>query len=272
LLLNLSLNQSQPANFLELYIVTIAVEPNPSTRVRSVERLHEDLRTRILNGSLPPGSVLSQVILAREFGVSRTPLREAMRRLEAEGLIESEQNLRARVRLIAPEELDVILTERILIETTGIKLSVPRFNEDDLNELHLHYAAMRIKLEKSDFVSWEDSYRAFHRVLFKYASVKLSDCIETQIERAERHRRLWVPKPFSSKNFKTEFEPILESCVLRDADGAVRRVARKLANIALQVLAQASPDYEPHVIRAALTILRADKPDKSDVWVTRVNQ
>jgi DNA-binding GntR family transcriptional regulator len=251
--------------------VTITVQSNPSTRVRSVERLHEDLRTRILNGTLPPGSVLSQVILAREFGVSRTPLREAMRRLESEGLIESEQNLRARVRLIAPEELDVILTERILIETTGIKLSVPRFNEDDLNELHLHYAAMRVKLEKSDFVSWEDSYRAFHRVLFKYASQKLTDCIETQIERAERHRRLWVSKPFSSKNFKTAFEPILESCVLRDADGAVRRVARKLANTALQVLAQASPDYEPHVIRAALTILRADKPEKFGSGVTQVN-
>jgi DNA-binding GntR family transcriptional regulator len=57
----------------------------PVTRIRSVERIHAQLRAAIMHGDFAPGAVLSQVQLARTHGVSRTPLREAIRRLEAEG-------------------------------------------------------------------------------------------------------------------------------------------------------------------------------------------
>ena len=238
--------------------------PSPAsslTRVRSVERLEVTLRERILDGSYPPGSVLSQVTLAQELGVSRTPLREAMRRLEAEGLIESEQNRRTRVRTIHPEELDVIFTERILIETTGIRVTVPRFSEDDLNGLHLQYAAMRVSLERGDLPSWERAHTLFHHVLVMHASPKLRESIDAQVERAERFRRRFLPMPYSLQTFPVEFQGLLEACVIRDAELAVRRIARKLARSALTVLAQSSPEYEPHAIRAAIVMLGADQPE-----------
>jgi DNA-binding GntR family transcriptional regulator len=231
------------------------------TRIRSVERLEVTLRERILNGVYPPGSVLTQVTLAQELGVSRTPLREAIRRLEAEGLIESEQNRRARVRTVQPEELDVIFTERILIETTGIRVTAPRFTEDDLNALHLHYAAMRVSLERNDLHSWERAHTLFHQVLVMHASPKLRESIDAQVERAERFRRRFLPMPYSLVTFAPEFGSILEACVIRDAELTVRRMARKLARSALTVLAQSSPEYEPHAIRAALTMLGADQPE-----------
>jgi DNA-binding GntR family transcriptional regulator len=229
-----------------------------TTRTRSVERLHAELRERILDGSFTPGSVLSQVTLAAELGVSRTPLREAMRRLEAEGLIESEQNRRARVKAIQPEELDVLLTERILIETTGIKLTISKLTEDDLNDLHLYAAAMRVALERLDTHAWEFSHLEFHQALVKYASPKLRESIAVQVERAERYRRLFAPLPYTLGTFNDQFERILEACVIRDAELAARRVARKLSMIALTTLTQVSPEYEPQAIRAAMTMLRAD--------------
>ena len=104
-----------------------------ATRVRGVERIHLQLRAAIMSGDYRPGMVLSQVELARSFGVSRTPLREAIRRLEAEGLIESLQNQRARVATIDAESLDVLFTERILVEAMGVKVTVPHLTEIDLN-------------------------------------------------------------------------------------------------------------------------------------------
>lgn len=236
-----------------------------TTRIRGVERLHAELRERILDGTYPPGNVFSQVSLAEEFGVSRTPVREAMRRLEEEGLIEAEQNRRARVRLVSPEELDVMLTERILIETTGIRLTASRFTEDDLNELHVLVAAMRVSLERMDPLSWDRAHSSFHAALVMYASPKLRESIATQVERAERYRRLCAPLPYAIINFNIEFERILEACVIRNADMAARRVARELARVALSVLAHSSPAYEPHAIRAALTMLRADSLEDPDM-------
>lgn len=239
------------------------------TRIRGVERLHTELRERILDGTYPPGSVLSQVNLAEEFGVSRTPVREAMRRLEEEGLIEAEQNRRARVRHVSPEELDVMLTERILLETTGIRVTAARFTEDDLNELHVLVAAMRVSLERMDAESWDLAHSRFHEALVMHANEKLRRSIATQVERAERHRRLCAPLPYTIANFNLVYERILEACVIRNADMAARRVARELARVALTVLAHASPSYEPHAIRAALTMLRADVLDEPDMGTIR---
>ena len=238
--------------------LTPLVPPTSSTRVRSVERLHGELRQRIVDGTYAPGIALSQVTLAQELGVSRTPLREALRRLEAEGLIESEQNRRVRVREIHPEEIDVMLTERILIETMGIKVSAARFTEDDLEELHIQVAAMRASLEWNDAESWDRAHTNFHHGLVRYASPKLRESIDAQVERAERFRRQFAPMPYTLATFNPDFAQILEACVIRDAELAARRVARKLARTALMVLAQVSPEYEPHAIRAALTMLRAD--------------
>ena len=63
---------------------------------RSRVAVHARLRQLILDGTLPPGSLLSQLQLSRALGVSRTPLREALRMLQEEGLVDAEPNQRAR--------------------------------------------------------------------------------------------------------------------------------------------------------------------------------
>lgn len=77
------------------------VQPEPFRSEESgsngVVFLHARLRKMILNGTIPPGSMLSQVKLAETLGVSRIPLREALRMLQEEGLVEAEHNQRARV-------------------------------------------------------------------------------------------------------------------------------------------------------------------------------
>ena len=68
--------------------------------------LHEYLREFVLDGTLTPGAKLSQVALADQLGVSRTPLSEVLRMLQEEGLVQTEPNQRTRVAGLDPRELD----------------------------------------------------------------------------------------------------------------------------------------------------------------------
>ncbi len=105
-------------------------------RRRSADVVHEALREAILSGGLPQGAVLSQVQLAQQFGVSRTPLREALRMLQVEGFVDSVPNRRVRVAEVSVGDLEQLYAQRIVLEALAVRLSVPYFSADD-------FAAMR---------------------------------------------------------------------------------------------------------------------------------
>ena len=100
-----------------------------------VTPLYTRLRTMIFDGAFPPGSMLSQVKLAESLGVSRIPLREALRMLQKDGLIEAEHNQRVRVPSFEPAIVDSLYASRILLEALGIRLTVPRIDQADVQAL-----------------------------------------------------------------------------------------------------------------------------------------
>jgi DNA-binding GntR family transcriptional regulator len=227
------------------------------TRVRGVERIHSQLRAAIMSGDYRPGTVLSQVELARGFGVSRTPLREAIRRLEAEGLVESLQNQRARVATIDAESLDVLFTERMLVEAMGIKVTVPHLTEIDLNTLLSATAALRFALERGDLRAQDQARRSLHERYVARAGLRLRSAIAEQFELCERYRRLYVALPFTILD---DYAAISSACIARNADDAARHVARIEFRLAQGVLLRVNADYEATAIRTALHMLeRAGK-------------
>ncbi len=228
--------------------------PSPGVRIRSVERVHSRLRKLIEAGTFPPGAVLSQVQLAREFGVSRTPLREAMRRLEAEGLIESEANQRARVVPLDAETLDVAFTDRILLEATGITVTVPRLTEADLSGLLAGVAALRLALEREDESAVARSRAVVHRAFVSRAGRRLREAVATQFTRNEGVRRLYAPLPAGTA---AAYGDIAGACIARDAATTVRLVAAFEATLARRVLAHVDPGYDPVATRMAMQMLGA---------------
>ena len=100
-----------------------------------IAHVHEHLRQRILDGTIPPGTVLSQVQLAQQLGVSRTPLREALRLLQEERLVLAEHNHRVRVADINLEELEALYASRIMLESLALALTVPRLSQGELDAL-----------------------------------------------------------------------------------------------------------------------------------------
>ena len=95
--------------------------------------VYTSLRESILNGALPPGESLSQVQLATKLGVSRGPLREAVRMLQREGLVEAEVNRRGRVSSFSIDDLEQLYAMRIVHESLAIRITVPRFSQRDID-------------------------------------------------------------------------------------------------------------------------------------------
>jgi DNA-binding GntR family transcriptional regulator len=98
----------------------------------AVDRVYASLRGGILDGSYPQGVRLGEVELAEALGVSRTPVREALRRLGSEGLVETLPNKGARVRTWSPGELDAIEDLRALLEGHAAALAARAVTDSEL--------------------------------------------------------------------------------------------------------------------------------------------
>jgi DNA-binding GntR family transcriptional regulator len=102
-----------------------------------VDRLVERLETAIMNRDLAPGSKLSEQALAKLFGVSRGPLREAIRQLEGRKLIERTPNIGPRVAALSEKKLRDILSVREALEGLACRLAAEQMTDDEIAELQL---------------------------------------------------------------------------------------------------------------------------------------
>src|SRR4029450_7418811 len=134
----------------------------------STEFVDARLREAILRGELDPRMPISQVQLAARLGVSRTPLREALRMLQREGLIDSPPNRRVRVAELSITDLEQVYARRVLVEALAVRLTVPRYTPEDLAELRAALSAMNRPLEGRHIDAWEAEHRRYDEVLRRY--------------------------------------------------------------------------------------------------------
>jgi DNA-binding GntR family transcriptional regulator len=159
------------------------------------------LEEAIVSGEIPPGSVLRQEHLSDQFQVSRTPVREALRRLAALGLVTFEPNRGVRVRLLALDELREAFLVRAELESLATEIATPKMSAADLAELEVaerrfsdvthelvemaHAGRQDLELARE----WLHANHAFHDVIYAAAEVPL-------IERmAKAARRTFLVKP-----------------------------------------------------------------------------
>lgn len=221
-----------------------------------ISQVYSYLRKKILDGTVPPGTVLSQVQLAQEIGVSRTPLREALRMLQEEGLVLAEHNHRVRVADLDIGELESFYASRIMLESLAIALSVPRLTQDDFDKLASALDQMHAASERRDMQSWDEGNRQFHAALSSYTEGQLRETIKRSIDASERYRRIKLQNLSRSWEVaEVEHQAIFEACRKGNRDAAVDLLARHLARTALTVIALADPAYEPTAVRTALRLV-----------------
>src|ERR1035437_9889583 len=145
------------------------------------------LRECILDGTLTPGTKLSQVTLAGQLGISRTPLREVLRMLQEEGLVEIEPNQRTRIAGLARQGLDDGVASRVRLEPFALSMTMGIFGSASRKEARLLLAAMRRAARTGDFSAWFAAHADYHRLITAGAGEALQRQLQAFADRTIRH-------------------------------------------------------------------------------------
>jgi DNA-binding GntR family transcriptional regulator len=179
----------------------------------------DGIRLAILRGQLAPGQALRQEELAKQFGLSRAPVREALRQLEAEGLVVSYPHRGTVVAELSPEDIEEVFLIRITLETTVLRLAVPKMTDPDFRkaEAVLDQTDNDPNPAHSAELNW-----AFHESLYIPAGLpRMLNIVKTLHNHALRYHLVG----FVALDFKRESQgghrQILKACRAQDEAGAV---------------------------------------------------
>jgi DNA-binding GntR family transcriptional regulator len=134
------------------------------------ETVTQILRAAIISGEMAPGEVYSAPALGARFGVSATPVREAMVDLSREGLVKTVPNKGFRVTAVSDAELDDIAALRMLIEPPTVRQVAPRIPEEAIPELRELAQAIVDHAEAGDLITYTEADRRFHLAILEYST------------------------------------------------------------------------------------------------------
>ncbi len=182
---------------------------------------YEELRRRILSGELVQGQSISQEQLAAELGLSTTPLREALRRLDAEGLVALDAHRDARVTRLTAEEARSLFEVRQSLDPLAAKLAATRRTGADIAAVETALEDLR-PLGPSSGVEPLLAHRAFHRSVYTAShNPMLMSLLEGLWDKADRYRQLRLrTRPDSAEDqerVRREHAAIAEAVLAGDA-------------------------------------------------------
>jgi DNA-binding GntR family transcriptional regulator len=223
----------------------------PANRA-SPDAIYEHLRERILAGEIVAGSDLVQAQVAKEYGVSRGPVREAFRLLQREGLIEAHMNLRATVTGLSAQEAEHLYALRVVNECLALRMSIPLFTVDQLDTLERLVASVEESQDRG-FGAWEEQHERFHALLLQPAGERLAEPLAQWADYTERYRRVYVTDDSGGWMLgAAEHRALAAACRERDATSGVGLLARHLSRAGLTLVATIDPLHEPRLLRAAV--------------------
>lgn len=184
----------------------------------------DKLRDQIIRGEIAEGALLRQDAIATQYRVSRIPVREALRQLDAEGLIAIMPNRGAVVPALSPDDVEELFLIRALLEPEVLKLSIPRLTEDDFSEAASILRNYVSELRRDDHVSsWGRLNWQFHSVLYSRANQPRFLAIIRNVNNSgERYTRLQLYLTHGMKRANEEHHQILELCRQRDTAAACK--------------------------------------------------
>lgn len=202
------------------------------------EQVMTRLRDMILSGELAPGSRLDQNDLARQFGVSLVPLREALARLQSSGLVRIVPHRGVFVESLSVEELLDIYQVRESLEELAARLAALRLSADDLTTLDRLKAEMEQTAAVDDFDRFLDLHREFHFTIYRAAGRRhLLQLIAQLWDLSARYRRFQLyafPDRVHTSLFETQ--AILDACHRRDPEALACMVRYKVHQTVVSLL------------------------------------
>jgi DNA-binding GntR family transcriptional regulator len=204
-------------------------EARPSTHGRLTELAYARLRDEILRGQLPVGSVLGEHAVARRLGSSRTPVRQALRLLREEGLLEVGSRRQLVVRGIPPERREEILLVREALEAVALRRACERMALGELDLLRVSLLRQRRAAEAGREDEFLELDEEFHLRIADGAGLPILHRYLEQLRGFVRLLRLGRPRmPEQLLAVVAEHEAIVEALERRDVDAALAALAAHL--------------------------------------------
>lgn len=189
------------------------------------------LRQAILKGELAPGERLMEIQLAEKLGVSRTPIREAIRKLELEGLVLMIPRKGAEVAKISEKSLKNVLEVRRSLEELAIELACERMSEAEMAELETAQKGFRSAIAKGNVMAIAEADEHFHDVIYLGTdNDKLVQMLNNLREQMYRYRLEYIKDKDKRQVLLLEHEHILESLRSRNMPEAVRAAREHIDN------------------------------------------
>lgn len=188
--------------------------------------VYQRMRRDIILGELPPGAPLVETALAERYVVSRTPVREALRRLEQDDLVERVERT-MRVRKHSPEEIFELYEVRTVLEVAAARAAAERRTEFDIAEIQ--HRLTRMERPNLDVEARAQLNREFHTALWRAGHNRtLLDTIERLYTNSVRYLNTTLTADDRWRESLKEHGQIVEAVLQRDADEAERVITKHL--------------------------------------------
>jgi DNA-binding GntR family transcriptional regulator len=210
----------------------------------------ETVRADILSGRYPMNSRLDQQAIAAELGVSIIPVRECLRQLEAEGLVQISPRRGVFVVELSIDEFREIYSIRQVLEELAIQQALPHMTPAHLEYVSQINARFIQAIQDRAFATALEINQEFHLALYEPAQQPLLiDLISSLSTRSMRYRQIYVNLPNRTQQAIVDHETILAACRNRDvvaAGQAVRsHLRRTLEGVLATLKVSPEPDYHP---------------------------
>lgn len=199
--------------------------PGKTVKSSRAAALTDDLRSAILRGVLAPNARLRLEELGASYGVSFSPVREALLRLCGEGFVVSEEQRGFRVAETSLQKLEEVITLRCVLEPLALRLSIER--GDPKWEERLVAISHRLKrVEETPGLApydeeWESVHRQFHQALIGGCDMPMLMHFSNVLhDQTDRYRRLYLKDRIPKRNVTREHSDILAAVLARDVDRA----------------------------------------------------
>jgi DNA-binding GntR family transcriptional regulator len=193
------------------------------------------IREAIVTGAFDEGEPIRQDDVAKLFDVSKIPVREALKRLEAEGLVEFQRNRGAVVASVSEPEIAQIFEVRAMLETNALKLSVPHMTPKTFRRADEYCDAFA---RETNVARWAELNWQFHSCLYEDAERPfLLNLIRSVNDRIERYLRIQLTLSGGTGVDDREHRQILAACRKKNAEKAAELLHRHISNACASLLA-----------------------------------
>lgn len=195
------------------------------------DKVFDAIEEEILTGELPSGETVSENKLSSRLGVSRTPVREALRRLEQEGLVRNEPGRGAVILGVTKQDLLDIYEIRVRIEGLAARSAAQSITEEQASAMRELVELQEFYVSKGDSEKIRDLDSEFHSMIYSFCTSRvLSDTLNSLHHRIERFRRISVGASDRAVRMGAEHRAIMEALAAHDGDRAEALLIEHIKN------------------------------------------